>query len=56
MTTVNDSGDERRRLTLEALAEVDAGNVVGHRAVQSWAASLGTDCPLPLPTSPKRSE
>jgi hypothetical protein len=53
MTTVNDSGDERRRLTL---AEVDAGNVVVHRAVQSWAATLGTDCPLPLPTSPKRSE
>ncbi len=55
MTTANDWDDERGRLTLEALAEVDAGNVVAHRAVQAWAASLDSARPLPLPTSPKRS-
>ena len=41
--------DERRQLTLEALASVDAGHFVGHRAVQAWAASLGTDHESPLP-------
>lgn len=34
---------ERKRLTREALAEVD------HQAVQAWAGSLGTDVPLPVP-------
>ena len=32
--------EERRRLTLEALEDVDAGRLIDHRAVQSWAASL----------------
>ncbi len=41
--------EERRRLTLEALADVDAGRVIGHQAVQAWAASLDTDTPHPLP-------
>jgi predicted transcriptional regulator len=41
--------EERRRLTLEALADVDAGNVIDHRAVQAWAESLDTDSPLPVP-------
>ena len=41
--------EERRRLTLEALADVDAGNVIDHRAVQAWADSLDTDTPLPAP-------
>ena len=41
--------EERRRLTLEALADVDAGNVVDHQAVQAWADSLDTDSPLPVP-------
>ena len=44
-----DQEEERRRLTLEALAEVDAGHVIDHRAVQAWADSLDTDDPLPLP-------
>ncbi len=42
--------EERRRLTLEALAEVDDNAVVDHQAVQTWADSLGTDKPLPIPT------
>ncbi len=41
--------EERRRLTLEALADVDAGNVINHQAIQAWADSLDTDSPLPLP-------
>lgn len=41
--------EERRRLTLEALADVDAGRVIDHQAVQAWADSLDTDTPLPPP-------
>lgn len=41
--------EERRRLTLAALAEVDAGTVIDHQAVQAWADSLNTDTPLPVP-------
>jgi predicted transcriptional regulator len=41
--------EERSRLTREGLADVDAGRVVDHRAVQSWADSLDKDEPLPLP-------
>ncbi|MFM8899990.1 MAG: CopG family transcriptional regulator [Burkholderiales bacterium] len=41
--------EERRRLTLEALADVDAHQVIDHQAVQAWAASLSTDAPLNLP-------
>lgn len=32
--------EDRRRLTLEALADVDAGRVVDQQAVLDWAASL----------------
>ncbi|MEW6363635.1 MAG: ribbon-helix-helix domain-containing protein [Acidobacteriota bacterium] len=35
-----DQEEERRKLTLEALADVDAGNVIDHQAVQAWADSL----------------
>ena len=41
--------EERRRLTLEALADVDAGRTISHQAVQEWAESLGTEEPRPLP-------
>lgn len=41
--------EERRHLTLEALADVDAGRVISHQAVQAWAASLDTETPLTLP-------
>jgi predicted transcriptional regulator len=44
-----DQEDERMRLTMEALADVDAGRVIAHQAVQAWAASLDTDKPLPVP-------
>lgn len=41
--------EERERLTGEALADVDAGRVIDHQAVQAWADSLTTGQPLPLP-------
>ena len=41
--------EERRRLTLEALADVDAGLVIDHQSVKAWANSLDTDTPLPVP-------
>ncbi|MEK6536482.1 MAG: ribbon-helix-helix domain-containing protein [Actinomycetota bacterium] len=44
-----DQEEERRRLTLAALADVDAGHVIDHQSVQAWADSLDTDEPLPAP-------
>ena len=44
-----DQEEERRRLTLEALADVDAGRVIDHEAVRAWAESLDSDKPLPAP-------
>ena len=41
--------EERNRLTQEALADVDAGHVIDHQAIQAWADSLSTDSPLPVP-------
>jgi predicted transcriptional regulator len=44
-----DQEDERSRLTREALADVGAGRVIDHQAVQAWAGSLSTENPLPVP-------
>ncbi|MEB0039238.1 MULTISPECIES: ribbon-helix-helix domain-containing protein [unclassified Pseudomonas] len=44
-----DHEEERSRLTQEALADVDAGRVINHQAVQAWADSLSTESPLPVP-------
>ena len=41
--------EERQRLTVEALADVDSGRVIDHQAVQAWADSLDTDKPLVVP-------
>lgn len=46
-----DQEEERHRMTLEALEDVDAGRVIDHRAVRAWADSLGTDKPLPPPSA-----
>lgn len=32
--------EERHRLILEAMADVDAGNVISHQAIRDWANSL----------------
>jgi predicted transcriptional regulator len=45
LTAWIDQEEERRRLTLDALADVDAGRVIDHQAVQAWAESLATDTP-----------
>jgi predicted transcriptional regulator len=41
--------ETRDRLTQEALANVDAGLLIDHLAVQAWADSLGTERAQPLP-------
>lgn len=41
--------EKRRRLTLEALADVDEGRVVDHRSIQAWANSFDGDAPVSLP-------
>jgi predicted transcriptional regulator len=49
LTAWVDQEEERSRLTREALADVDAGRVIDHQAVQAWADSLSTDSPLSVP-------
>jgi predicted transcriptional regulator len=44
-----DQEEERYRLTVEGLADVDAGRIIDDEAVQAWADSLGTDAKLPPP-------
>jgi predicted transcriptional regulator len=44
-----DQEEERHLMTLEALADVDAGRVIDQQAVRAWADSLNTDTPLPPP-------
>jgi predicted transcriptional regulator len=42
--------EQRYRLTLEALADVDAGRTVDHDNVEKWVESLDSEKPLPMPT------
>jgi predicted transcriptional regulator len=49
LTAWIDQEEERRRLTLEALADVDSGDVIDHQSVQAWADSLNSEKPLSLP-------
>jgi hypothetical protein len=41
--------ERRRKRTLGALADIDAGRLIDDSAMQAWAESLGTDHELPLP-------
>ncbi len=41
--------EERDRLTREAMADVDSGDVIDHHKVQEWIDSLEADKPLPVP-------
>ena len=41
--------EERRKMTLEAMADIEAGQVIGHQSIQAWADSLSTDKQLPVP-------
>ena len=49
LTAWIDQEEERGRLTLEALADVDSGQVINHQSVQAWAESLDSETPLPVP-------
>ncbi len=49
LTAWVDQEEERRRMTLEGMSDVEAGQVINHQSVQAWADSLGTDAPLPVP-------
>jgi predicted transcriptional regulator len=44
-----DQEEERHRMMLEALEDVNAGRVIDHQTVQAWADSLSTGKPLPPP-------
>jgi len=41
--------EERRRMTLEGMADVEAGHVIEHQSVLAWAESLSTNKPLAVP-------
>lgn len=41
--------ERRNAMTLEGMADVDAGRVVDHQFVEDWANSLGIENSLPLP-------
>ena len=45
-----DQEEQRHCLTLEALADVDAGKTIDHDEAENWIESLGTNNPLPLPS------
>jgi predicted transcriptional regulator len=45
-----DQEEQRYRLTLEALADVDAGRTVDHEDIERWVNSLDSDKPLSIPT------
>ncbi|WP_034926731.1 hypothetical protein [Komagataeibacter rhaeticus] len=45
----SDREAEKNEATRRALAQADAGLFISGEAVKAWAASLGTDHPLPLP-------
>ena len=43
----------RHQMTIEALADADAGLGIPHEEVSIWLTSLGTDNPLPRPQARK---
>lgn len=49
LTAWVDQEEERHRLTLEAMTDVNEGKVADHQPVQTWAESLDTDTPLSPP-------
>jgi ribosomal protein S18 acetylase RimI-like enzyme len=53
---MGDREQEETRLTLEGLADIDAGRVVDHSLVQAWADTLNSDCPQPPPASKNGTE
>jgi predicted transcriptional regulator len=45
-----DQEEQRYRLTLDGLTDVDAGRTVDHDDVETWVNSLESGQPLPIPT------
>ena len=45
--------EEKHRLTMEGVADIEAGRVVDDAEVEAWIESLDTDNPRPLPQSGK---
>lgn len=43
-----DQEEMYRRMTLDAMADIDVGQVIYHQAVQVWADSSVSDQPLPV--------
>lgn len=41
--------EEKHRMTLEAIQEVEAGHVVTDEAMNEWIESLDSNSPLPAP-------
>lgn len=50
LTAWLDREERRHQMTLEALEDVKAGRTVSHEDMTTWADSLGTDNPKPIPT------
>jgi len=46
-----DQEEDRHKMTLEALADEDAGRVIDHQDIAAWADSFATDSPRPSPTA-----
>jgi predicted transcriptional regulator len=46
-----DQEEGRHRMTLEALADVDAGRLIDERDILAWADSVATDRPSPPPAA-----
>jgi len=44
-----DTKSEHMKLVVQALADIDAGDVIDHQVVQEWSNSLDTDHPLAAP-------
>ncbi len=44
-----DAEEYHHQMTLEGMADVEAGRVVDHEEVAAWLDSLDTDAPLPRP-------
>ncbi len=44
-----DDEELKTKLTQEALDDVTAGRLIAHQDFKTWADSLGTDHPFPLP-------
>ncbi len=42
--------ERKHQMTLEALADVDAGRVIPGEEIKAWIDSLDTDNPLPPPS------